>query len=64
MPEDMLHRLCASKHLFGASEMQLQVTNVTYLHYYVYGVCNTNVLECLLTNSHVDIIVVNATQNI
>ncbi|XP_059050987.1 mitochondrial intermediate peptidase [Achroia grisella] len=25
MPEDMLHRLCASKYLFGASEMQLQV---------------------------------------
>ncbi|XP_046959295.1 mitochondrial intermediate peptidase [Vanessa cardui] len=25
MPEDMLQRLCASKHLFGASEMQLQV---------------------------------------
>ncbi|KAL4716868.1 hypothetical protein ACJJTC_012679 [Scirpophaga incertulas] len=25
MPEQMLHRLCASKHLFGASEMQLQV---------------------------------------
>ncbi|CAH1639945.1 unnamed protein product [Spodoptera littoralis] len=25
MPEDMLNRLCASKHLFGASEMQLQV---------------------------------------
>ncbi|XP_049882369.1 mitochondrial intermediate peptidase [Pectinophora gossypiella] len=25
MPEDMLHRLCASKFLFGASEMQLQV---------------------------------------
>lgn len=25
MPEDMLVRLCASKHLFAASEMQLQV---------------------------------------
>ncbi|XP_030031748.2 mitochondrial intermediate peptidase isoform X1 [Manduca sexta] len=25
MPEDMIHRLCASKYLFGASEMQLQV---------------------------------------
>ncbi|XP_060805373.1 mitochondrial intermediate peptidase [Amyelois transitella] len=25
MPEDMLQRLCASKYLFGASEMQLQV---------------------------------------
>ncbi|XP_026319836.1 mitochondrial intermediate peptidase [Hyposmocoma kahamanoa] len=25
MPEDMLHRLCASKYMFGASEMQLQV---------------------------------------
>ncbi|KAG7310386.1 hypothetical protein JYU34_003159 [Plutella xylostella] len=25
MPEDMLQRFCASKHLFGASEMQLQV---------------------------------------
>ncbi|RVE42298.1 hypothetical protein evm_013063 [Chilo suppressalis] len=25
MPEKMLHRLCASKYLFGASEMQLQV---------------------------------------
>lgn len=25
MPEDMLHRLCASKHLFAASEMQIQV---------------------------------------
>lgn len=26
MPEDMLQRLCASKYLFGASEMQLQVS--------------------------------------
>lgn len=25
MPADMLERLCASKHLFAASEMQLQV---------------------------------------
>lgn len=25
MPVDMLERLCASKHLFAASEMQLQV---------------------------------------
>lgn len=25
MPEDMLNRLCASKHLFSASEMQVQV---------------------------------------
>ncbi|CAK1602415.1 unnamed protein product [Parnassius mnemosyne] len=50
MPEDMLQRLCASKHLFGASEMQLQVFYSALDQQYhgpdaVYGGSTTDILK-------------------
>ena len=44
MPDDMLHRLCASKHLFGASEMQLQV-------YFTYFQILMVLLQCVTNHS-------------
>lgn len=51
MPEDMLQRLCASKHLFGASEMQLQVYLSTLYAKTEFIYCHWSTIKLLLIPS-------------